>query len=127
MDVHNNVILVSYYINIIFKPILMVWIDDLLLYSIPFVICMGIYAFVIIWNNNIAYFLNGINEINWQLITALLGGIINIPLSIYFAKSLQLGSTGVVLYSIVSLSLSAIAGPLQIFSLLKSKLKYEIL
>ncbi|MGK0701211.1 hypothetical protein ACR3I8_17565 [Priestia flexa] len=59
-----------------------------------------------------AYFLNGINKINGQLITVGLGAIFNIPLSIYFAKHLGFGAIGVVMATIICLLPFAIVGPI---------------
>ena len=43
---------------------------------------------------------------------SVIGGIINIPVSIYLAKDLNMGPAGVALGSIFSLSFFAICGPI---------------
>jgi len=102
-----------------FRYILLFWLKDLSFYRLPLIITMGVYTFIMIWNNNFAYFLNGISEIKLQLYTAIIGASVNIPLSIFFAKNISLGIVGVALGSIVSLSLFAIVGPLQTLHILK--------
>ena len=64
---------------------------------------MGVYTVVAVWNNVYAYFLNGIGDIDLQLWLAIAAGVLNVPLSICFARSLGLGSAGVILGTIVSL------------------------
>jgi Na+-driven multidrug efflux pump len=82
---------------------------------------MAIFIIISIWNNNYALFVNGIGKIKLQMYTAIIAGIINIPISVYFAKSLHYGSGGVILGTVVSLSIFAIVGPIQTYFLLKDK------
>jgi len=105
------------------KPIIFLWLKDLSFYSFPLVSVMALYTFIMIWNNNYAYFLNGISKLRLQLYTAVIGSAINIPISIFLARNLGLGSPGVALGSIISLSLFAIVGPLQSANILKYKMK----
>ena len=49
------------------------------------------------------YFLNGIGKIKLQLWLYVFGAVINIPLSIYFVKYMNLGSSGVILGTIFSM------------------------
>jgi len=94
------------------KEILFIWTGSHLFFNIntSFYICILIA--VMIWNNNFAYFLNGIGSVNVQLITSVIGGAINIPVSIYLAKDLNMGPAGVALGSIFSLSFFAICAPI---------------
>ncbi len=103
------------------KWLLILWIGDNIVYNPTLIMFMAVYVFIMMWNNNFAYFLNGVGELKMQLCTSIIAIIINIPLSIYLTKIIGLGSTGVVLSGIVSLSLFAIIGPLQSFNLLKGK------
>ena len=66
-------------------------------------------------------FVNGVGKIKLQLYTALIAMIINIPLAIYFVKWLDLGLSGVVLANVVSLSLSAIALPIQVNQIIRKR------
>ncbi len=43
----------------------------------------------------------------------------NIPLSIFFVKYLELGLQGIILATILSLSIFALFGPIQVYKLLK--------
>ena len=49
----------------------------------------------------------------------LFGAILNIPLSIYFVKYLNFGSSGVILATIISILIIAIILPIQTFKILK--------
>ena len=103
------------------RDIIRIWIGEVdFPNSLP--VFMGIYALVRIWSSNYSSFLNGIGKVNFQLITAIVGAVINIPLSIYLAKNLNMGVNGIVLGSIISLSFFAIGGPIQTYSILKNSL-----
>jgi Na+-driven multidrug efflux pump len=59
-------------------------------------------------------FVNGIGIVNIQLYTSVIAMLLNIPLSIIFVKYFSLGLSGIVMATIVSLSLAAIALPIQV-------------
>ena len=105
------------------KYIILLWLNDLSFYQVPLIIVMGILVFIMIWNNNYAYFLNGVSKLKIQLLTAIIGGFINIPISIFLAE--RTGSIGVALGSIISLSLFAIAGPLHVVYVLRNRYKED--
>jgi len=95
--------------------LIFLWIGEKLTYSKYLVIFMGIYTIINVWNNIFAYFLNGISALNVQMMTSIIAGIINIPISILFARNFGLGNAGVILGTIISLSLFAVAGPIQTY------------
>jgi O-antigen/teichoic acid export membrane protein len=72
-----------------------------------------IMTLMLIWFSIFAYFTNGINKTNTQLLGASIGAIINIPLSIYFVKNIEMGIDGVLLATTISLSIFGIMGPIQ--------------
>jgi O-antigen/teichoic acid export membrane protein len=84
-------------------------------------ILMGIYTIISVWNNIYAYFLNGISRLKEQLITAIIGMVANIPLCILFAKTMNMGVSGVILGTIVSLSLFSFVGPYITYSIISRK------
>ena len=69
------------------------------------------FVLISIWNNIYAYFLNGISETKVQTRTAIIGGILNIPLVFLFVKYLHFGLSGVVLSMCFSLLPFSIFGP----------------
>lgn len=108
-------------IAIFARKIIYFWVGPNIEYSSLLVIFMGIYVLILVWNNIYAYFLNGIGKIKLQMILAVIGGIVNIPLSVYFAKYLNLGNSGVILATIISLSIFALAGPIQTYNILRKE------
>lgn len=107
-------IIIAVLILIIFaRDIIDIWVGPNIKFPYLLVVFMGIYVAISVWNNIYAYFVNGIGRVEPQLYSAIIAGVINIPLSVYFAKSLAMGISGVILGTIVSLSLFAIIGPIQ--------------
>ncbi|GGD49841.1 lipopolysaccharide biosynthesis protein [Muriicola marianensis] len=86
----------------------------------------GNYLFMalLIWfsivHSILAYFTNGISKTNLQLATSLIGAIINIPLSILFVNTFSMGLNGVILATIISLSLFCFTGPFQVIQVIRS-------
>ncbi|NEW07152.1 hypothetical protein GK047_14180 [Paenibacillus sp. SYP-B3998] len=95
--------------------VIKIWMGESFNISLSLYLLMAVYTMIYIWISIFAYLLNGTNKPNIQLITLLIGGIINIPISLYFAKTLGLGNSGIVLGSICALSLFALAGPIQVY------------
>lgn len=109
------IILLVVLIMIFADPLINLWIGDKISYSKYLILLMGIYTVINVWNNIYAYFLNGISVIDIQMITSIIAGIINIPISILFASKYGLGNAGVILGTILSLTLFTIAGPIQAY------------
>lgn len=101
------------------RDIIDIWIGPEIEFPFLLVVLMGVYVIIAVWNNIYAYFVNGIGRIKHQMYSAILGGLINIPLSVYFAKYLDMGISGVILGTIISLSLFAVIGPIQTYFILK--------
>jgi Na+-driven multidrug efflux pump len=108
-------------IGLLIKPIIALWIGHEMPVSQSLVISISLFVLVSTWNNIYAMFLNGIGEIKLQLYTALIAMFINIPLAIYFVKWLDLGLSGVVLATVVSLSLPAIAVTIQVNQIIRKR------
>lgn len=80
---------------------------------------MGLFAFVRAWNDIYAVLLNGLGQINLQMKIAVVQSLMNIPLSIFLGKFI--GVSGVLLATVISLSIFAVAGPLQTYRLLQEE------
>ena len=91
--------------------------------TIPIKLSIGMALFVAIFTFNMIYvnFINGIGKIQMQLFTGMITIIINIPLSIFFGKYLNFGTTGVILATCSSLGLSIILKPLQYYLIINGK------
>jgi len=103
------------------KEIVSVWVGPAIVIPHYLPLFMGIYTVVFVWNNIYAYFANGLGKIRPQLYCSIIGGVVNIPLSVYFARNLGLGSSGVILGTIVSLSIFAVVGPLQTHRIIQTE------
>jgi O-antigen/teichoic acid export membrane protein len=99
---------------IFYQPILDLWLNknSNIKPNIFFVIFIGLFTIISIWNNIYSYFLNGINNTSLQTKTAILGAILNVVLSYFFVTKLQIGLNGIVLAMILSLTPFAILGPI---------------
>lgn len=94
--------------------IINLWLDNnFIKFSLSNYIYMAILTLILAWHNIFAYFTNGISKTKIQLYSTSIGAIINIPLSIYFVKYLELGLNGILLATIFSLIIFAILGPIQ--------------
>jgi O-antigen/teichoic acid export membrane protein len=103
------------------KPIIKIWTQKNLEISDNLILFMSIYVLVRAYGIIYMNFLNSIGKINLQMWLFIFGAIINIPVSIYFVKYLNLGSSGVILGTIFSLLGLTLILPLQTFKILKNK------
>lgn len=71
------------------------------------------------WSNIFAYFLNGIGNTQIQFWSAIVAGAINVPATYFFVSVMGWGISGIIMGSIVSMSLFSIAGPLQVSGLIR--------
>lgn len=119
----NKLIIYTFAILIMmafFAPtIIKLWTSGKVSVSSDMIWIFAFYTFISIWNNIYANFLNGLSKTKIQILTSVLAALINIPLSIIFVKSLNMNASGVVLAMSISLSLFAIAGPIQTFKIIK--------
>ncbi|OQX54102.1 MAG: polysaccharide biosynthesis protein, partial [Candidatus Cloacimonas sp. 4484_209] len=115
-------IIISVLFLILFaRDIINIWVGTNINFPDSLVIFMGIYTVIRIWNSSYSSLLNGIGRIKFQMYSAIIGGLINIPISVYFAKYLQMGMSGVILGTIVSLSFFAIIGPIESYYILNKR------
>ena len=121
-------IMVCVLILIVFaRGIINIWIGSHVDFHESLVVFMGLYILVSVWNRIYSIFLNGIGHLKLPMITSFFAALINIPLSIYFATTLQLGSSGVILGTIVCLSPGIFLGPLQTWYIICVKNKRDVL
>lgn len=97
------------------------WIGDKV--QVPFLLSlfMAIYVIMRVLGQPFNHFVNGTGKIKIQLIFAIFGAIINIPLSIYFAKYLSLGISGVMLATIASNIIGLVLLPIQYNKIINKK------
>ncbi len=100
-----------------------VWIGDKV--NIPHNLSLSMALFVLIFTFNLifVFFINGVGKIRLQLIISIVSVFINIPLSIFFAKNLNFGLSGVILASCISIGASAVLSPIQYHRIINFKAK----
>ncbi|XGV96112.1 MAG: lipopolysaccharide biosynthesis protein [Leptolyngbya sp. BL-A-14] len=97
------------------------WIGDSIKIPLTLSIFMGVFVLISTWNNIFTFFINGISKIRLQMYASIFAAVTNIPLSIFFAKALSLGSAGVILGTCFSLLLGAVLTPIQYNKILANK------
>lgn len=94
------------------------WTNGKLVLNNMCILLFAIYAIIAVWNNLYSFFLNGIGQTKLQIITALTGAAIHIPLSIILVKYFNFGPEGVALSMIVSLFIFSIFGSLKTYKII---------
>lgn len=89
-------------------------------------IYMAIIFLFLIWHSIFAFFTNGINKTTNQMISTSIGAVINIPLSILFFKYFNMGLNGILLATIISLSIFCITGSIQAIMEIKNMKQKDI-
>nr|WP_161964148.1 MATE family efflux transporter [Chitinophaga flava] len=124
-----NKLMIPYIIGVgvvvlLFNTIVNVWLGKAVVIPDYLPALMGVYAVISVWNNIYGFMLGGISKVRLGMITTVFIGCVNIPLSIFFARNLNLGLNGIILSNILCLSLSSVISPIQayyfIFSTRKS-------
>lgn len=95
--------------NFIYK----IWVGKEIQVPIILSIFTGLFVIIANWNNIYAYFLNGIGKVKIQLYHSVFVAIINIPLSVLFAKNFGMGITGVIVATDICLIIASVWAPIQ--------------
>jgi O-antigen/teichoic acid export membrane protein len=119
--IFGGVMVATFTMVLLTKPIIAIWIGHEMTVSQPLVISIGLFVLVSTWNNIYAMFVNGIGQIKLQLYTAVIAMVINVPLAVFFVKWFDLGLSGVVLATVVSLLLAAVALPIQVNQIIRPR------
>jgi len=90
-----------------------VWVGKKIVIPIFLTLFMGLFVIQNTWIIIYTYFIGGIGKMKLITIIHVFAGLSNIPLSIYFAKNLNLGSSGVILATIICLLPQSIIIPIQ--------------
>ena len=96
------------------------WLPDT---PIPMLLTMavGLSISITTWVNLYNLMVNGTGKIRVQMYTWILASILNIPVSVFFAVGLNLGSVGIVLGTVASMLPLAIISPIQVRKILNQK------
>ncbi len=99
------------------------WLGDKV--DVPFSLSALMVAYVMVrsWNNVFVYFINGVGKIKMQLYMSVFTSIINIPLSVFLARNMEMGINGVILATIICLLFGTILHPIQYYKIVRGKAK----
>jgi len=109
-----------------FDKISLLWLGRKLDYDAGLIVSMGVYYVMLIYSSIYSSALNGIGNVNVQLVTASLMALINIPLSIYLAKYCGLSTTGVSLATIICMIIGNIVYTIQMNYIMKKNIEEGI-
>ncbi len=112
-------VLFTVLLGLLSKKALDLWTSGKIATSNALIVTFVIYTILSVWNNIYAYLLNGINKIKVQMATSIFASILHIPMAFFFVRYLKMGSEGIVLSMAISLSLFAVAGPIQTYYIFK--------
>lgn len=98
-----------------------IWVGEKI--DVPFLLSVltGIFVITANWNNMFVYFLNGVGKVRLQFYNAIITAILNIPLSIFFAKYLNMGISGVMLSTIVCIIFGSVWAPIQYYKIINNR------
>jgi O-antigen/teichoic acid export membrane protein len=95
------------------------WVGSAVKIPLALSIFMFLYHTLQNWANIYIYFMNGIAKIKLQTLWAVISAIINIPLSVFFAKYMDMGVTGIILGSTISILYGPVIIAAQYFKIIK--------
>lgn len=90
-----------------------IWVGEKIIVDFLLSISWGIFVIIYSYSTIYIYFLNGIGKFKLQMINGSIGMVINIPLSIFLAKYVGLGSAGVILATSITLLIHLVFGKIQ--------------
>lgn len=105
-------------LGLLMRPLLVLWLGSDLGAAGLLIVSVAILSIISVWNNIFAIFVNGIGKINVQIFTAVIGAVLNIPLSIFFVSYVGLSVSGVVFATCVSLLIGSVFIPIQVKQIL---------
>jgi len=100
-----------------------IWIGDKI--KIPFIlsISMGVWVLISSWITIFGNFLSGVGKIRLSLYHSLIMIVVNIPLSVFLAKYLNLGSTGVIISTCLCMLPQVFINPIQYHKIINFRAK----
>lgn len=89
-----------------------VWVGEEIVIPQLLNIFMALFVISTLLIQPFTYYINGTGKVNIQLALGVLGAIVNIPLSIFFARNLELGTAGVILATLTTGLIGLIVYPI---------------
>ncbi|MBO5059263.1 MAG: MATE family efflux transporter [Prevotella sp.] len=114
-------------VSLFFNHIVQLWLGhDAMYYEPDIVSIFCIYTILMTFGAIYVNVTNGLGRIKMQLICSVISGIINIPLSVFFASWMNLGLLGIKLATLLCLYCSIVLIPIDIEILMWQKLRKKI-
>lgn len=111
-------------VSILFNWIVKIWLGASAMYYEPSLVAMfAIYTILTQFGAIYVNVTNGLGRIRLQMVCSIVGAIANIPLSVFFVSTCQMGLKGVILATLLCCLGSWILVPVDIIKLLQSKTK----
>lgn len=101
------------------------WVGDELVIQDEVAYALMIFVIIVMWNSVFSTVLGGIGFVKFGALYTIISGVINLPISYYLADVAGYGVSGIIWGTVISLMLSAIISPIQVyFTVFASKEKY---
>ena len=95
----------------LFEPIAAIWLGQKMEYGTALIVIVAVYMIAQMFANNYSSFLCGIGHIKTSVILSAIGAFANIPLSVFFAKTMNMRLAGIISGSLCVMLVSLIALP----------------
>lgn len=105
----------------LFEPFAEIWLGRRLEYGTTLIVTVAVYMVAQMFANNYSSFLCGIGHIKVSTILATGSAIINIPLSVFFARSLDMRLSGIIMGSLCVMAVSTVMLPIVSYKWLKDR------
>lgn len=92
----------------VFNPFMKIYLGQELEFQPGLVICVALYYALLIFSHNFSAFVHGISKVKNTTIACVVSAVINVPASIFFARNCGMGLNGVMLGSIVGLTITTV-------------------
>ena len=106
-----------------YEPISKWWLSETISLTPVFAITLILYNFHAAFNNILSYFLNAIGKVNIQLYSAICGGIITVPATIFLFRNTQLGLASICVANMMSLLPGTLLCIVQVKKILSGRAK----
>ena len=108
------------------KPIITFWIGKDFLVDNMLIIAMALFILVSTWNNIFGFILGGFGYVRLGAYYTSITAILNIPVSYYFAITLDFGISGIIYGTIFSIFISSTISPIQVYYFVYSNNKNKL-
>ncbi len=116
-------VLLSAFMVLIAPLFYKLWLGEKIEIPMAVTIIVAISVSVTNWVNLFNLVVNGTGKIRLQMYAWVIASLLNIPMSIFFATTMEFGTVGIVLGTVVSMIPLAILSPIQVVMILKNKTK----